>query len=385
MKILHINVSSICDKFYLGFYVLLKRKGINQSVFTPYREKSYSVKEKQAVTEEYAKEEVELNMLPIKTLSDRVLFNKKITKYVNALHCVYRDMDFDVIHAHSLYSDGAVAYDLYKRYSIPYVVAVRSTDTDFFMKYFKSLSVKARDILCNAQNIIFISPDLKKKTIFYLYERESNVDWINNCEVIPNGVNDFWLENIYKSRKLVHKNQVKILQVSRLNKGKNIDKSVLAVKELLKRGINVSFVIAGDGGQREKLIKLIKRNDLEKNVKLLGFISDRQEMLRLYRKCDIFLMPSEGETFGISYIEALTQGLPVIGLKDTGVSGYFINKEVGIFLETASSVLIADAIQRIIDNYTTMSKNTIRQIEQFNWKQIINKYINIYENSLINK
>lgn len=384
MKVLHINVSAICDKFYLDFFEALRQRGIEQDVFVPFDGREYSVEEQNNIVQSYKMKEVRIKTLPIKTVWDRVFYYKKIRKYVSALKKEFVCSDFILLHAHSLYSDGGVAYQFFKEYKIPYIVAVRTTDTEFFMKYYKWLSLRAKAILSNAARIVFISTDLKYKTIKLLYKNRTDIDWLDRCTIIPNGVNDFWLENRYKSKLIAGKNQINILQVSRLNRRKNVDKSILAIKELLSREINVQLFVAGEGRERDSLEALIRDNGLEKSVKLIGFLSERSDMLKLYRESDIFLMPSEGETFGISYIEALTQGLPVIGLKKTGVSAYFKDKEVGEFLETASPSVIADAIERIMQNYEQISKNCIYETEQFDWKNITNLYIEMYDEVKMN-
>jgi len=380
MKVLHINVSAISDKFYLGFFELLKNRNIEQTVFVPFRNQEYCSEEPKNTLLNYESKGINIQLMPIKNKLDRIFYFKKIRKYAKSLVRTCRISDYELLHAHSLYSDGGVAYRVYKEFGTPYIVAVRSTDTEIFMKYFKRLNKFAKHILENAAKIIFISPDLKYKTIKFLYKgNEKKIPWVDKCEIVPNGVNDFWLENKYRSKKLQNENAVSILQVSRLNKGKNVDKSVLAIKELRDKGIDACFYVAGSGTEENYIKQLIKEHNLERHVHLLGFLSNKNDLLDLYRKCDIFLMPSIGETFGISYIEAFTQGLPVIGVKGTGIGGYFEDGEVGFFVNKPTPIEIANSVEKIMKTYESLSHNAICQIEKFNWKTIIDLYTDLYK------
>lgn len=381
MKVLHINVSAIRDRFYLTLFSSLKKEGVIQTIYTPYRRCEYTEAEFSWVSESYRKQQIEIILSPIKTLFDRALYSRKIRKYTNHLIQNVEIESFDLIHAHSLYSNGGVAYEIYKRFNIPYIVAVRFTDIEY-MNLFPYLNEYACEILFHASKIIYISPDLKQQTFDRLFKTKRNISDISNYEiksnVIPNGVDDFWLKNICKNKKCSSRFLIRMIQVSRLEKRKNVDVAVNSVSILQQRGINTHLTIVGDGTQRDYIKKLVQKRNLEDNVTMTGFISDRQRLLELYRTSDIFIMPSKGETFGISYIEAMTQGLPVVGLKGTGVSGYFSHDEIGVFIKKSDPKLVAEAILTINQLYVGMSTNCLMKSAVFKWDAIIDKYLTIY-------
>src|SRR5690606_6917360 len=95
----------------------------------------------------------------------RFLFKNKIRYLYNDLKTRVSLSSYDVVFATTLYSDGAIALQIKKDYNIPYIVAVRSTDVDVFMRYRRDLSNTRREILENASKIIFISDSLNKKFI----------------------------------------------------------------------------------------------------------------------------------------------------------------------------------------------------------------------------
>ena len=85
MKVLHINVSAIRDRFYLTLFSSLKKKGVIQTIYTPYRRCEYNESEFSWVSESYEKQQIEIILSPIKTLFDRALYNRKIRKYARHL------------------------------------------------------------------------------------------------------------------------------------------------------------------------------------------------------------------------------------------------------------------------------------------------------------
>lgn len=379
MKVLQIDVSAIRDKFYLNLFSLIKERGIEQIVYTPYKETEYTQSELEWAFTQYKKNEILLEVAPIKTTLDRLLYRRKIKKYFNYLDLNYNILKFDMIHAHSLYSDGGVAYQCHIKYDIPYVVAVRSTDIEF-MTVFPHLSIYARKVLEHASKIIYLSNDLKNDTIRKLFygSNKKYGDYSVKSVIVPNGVNQFWIDNVYMQKREIQEECIKILQVSRLERRKKVDETILAVSELKEMGINCELYVVGEGSQRKELEELVEKKNLGKSVLFLGYISDKAKLLQIYRESDIFCMPSKGETFGIVYVEALTQGLPVLGLKGTGVSAYFSNKEVGYFINQCSPKNIAKGIKYIIENYQDMSSNTKKRISEFEWKIIIDYYIQLY-------
>lgn len=366
MQVIEINVAGICDKFYDVFFEKLKsNKNFELIEYIPCTKKEYSLRRQKKHKVIYA---------PIKTSLDRIFLDRKTSKYKKYLEN-YCDMSkVNLIHAHSLFSDGMVALKLHNLYNIPYIVAFRATDEEIFLKYFLMARKYMKDIVLNAEKVIFINPSC--------YERMLNkYTDIFNCkkvDVIPNGVDDYWLENINNEIKHITKKEINILQVSRLVKVKNIDKSIKAVKVLIDNGYKVHFNVVGKGREKENLLKLVAKKNLEEKITFYDYIDSKEKMLNIYRENDIFLLPSKNETFGISYIEALSQGLPIIGMNNGGVSGFFKNNSAFSGLNSSKPKEIAENIKQMINNYDNYSKYCLESINQFNWNFIIKQYKDLY-------
>src|SRR5690606_21432024 len=160
--------------------------------------------------------------------------------------------------------------------------------------------------------IIVLSPSYKNKLLnLYFFTNKEKEIIESKIEIIPNGVNNFWIKNFNKSPKLernVFKETVNILYVGKFSKGKNLEQLINAITKInKKKKFNLFLHIVGHGGNnKDNIMSLIKKNN--NYIKYYGKVEDRNILLDIYRSCDIFAMPSKRETFGLVYIEALLQG-----------------------------------------------------------------------------
>ena len=304
---------------------------------------------------------------------DRALFHLKHYKIYKDIIKRYKIQDYNIIHAHSLFSNGYIAMKLKKKYNIPYIVAVRNTDVNTFFKYMFYLRRLGIRILEIADAVIFLSktylenvvenyvPDLLKKNIY------------NKSVVIPNGIDDFWFKNKGKVKSLPARNEIRILYVGTIDKNKNISTTIKAIDILREKNLNIKFTVVGKIINR-RLYKLINERSF---VNCISF-KPKEELLKIYREHDVFVMPSKHETFGLVYAEALTQGLPIIYTKGQGFDGQFANGEVGYGVHCLDAQEIADRILDILANYTLMSVNCLSRSEKFRWDVLCKRYNQIY-------
>jgi glycosyltransferase involved in cell wall biosynthesis len=198
----------------------------------------------------------------------------------------------------------------------------------------------------------------------------------NKCVFIPCGVdpNDFAINATRKDLEKVagiNMNGKKVLvTVGRLVKRKGVAWFIANVLPNLED--DYIYLVAGDGPEKDKIQEIIKSNELQKRVKLLGKISSL-DLKILYNTADVFVMPNipvEGdmEGFGIVAIEASSVGLPVVatnleGIRDAviaGKSGYLIDSDsIPSWLKT---IKYADSLQK--ESITKIIKN------EFSWKNI---------------
>ena len=310
----------------------------------------------------------------ILTKLDRYLFRTRANKIIKRLISKENIQSYDVIHAHSLFSNGYIAYKLKQKYKIPYIVAVRNTDINLYFKKVKTKKHLGIKILESASKIILISYAYKEKLLKYIPKKLKQLI-IDKIEVIPNGIDEFWLENsIENFKELTNRKEITLLYVGKINKNKNLLLPINVCKKFIKNGFKIRYTFIGETLDKKVLRKITK----ESFCKYIPFI-EKQQLIDYYRKNDIFIMLSKNETFGLSYIEALSQGTPILYTKGQGVDGFFENKSVGCPIEYGNEKNLENGLKYIMDNYEQLSRNALDICKLFSWKNICKKYIEIYK------
>lgn len=290
----------------------------------------------------------------------------------------------DLIHAATLFSDGAIAYMAHKKYNIPYVVAVRNTDVNLFAKLLPHTWKNAQKILLESSKIYFISKALQNTFITLPLVKPILRNIENKFIFRPNGVEDIWLKNINHNQ---NKYSEKILYVGNFTANKNIKRLIISISQLRTENKYKDLKLTIIGGGKDKnneVLNIIKSNcDF---VTYLGEIYNSEKIQDIMKEHALFAMPSIYETFGLVYIEALTQNLPIIYTKGQGVDKVFLDNEypVGISVDPLSISEIKEAIRNILSNYEKYSNKQI-DFSIFDWENISQQYKIDYENIVISK
>lgn len=315
-------------------------------------------------------------------LFHRYFYNLKIKKILSEIEKHIDLTKIDLIHAGLFTSDGAVAYELSKKYSIPFIVAIRNTDVNV---YYKQMWWKRRyfhSILESSSSAIFISHAYKK--LFAKMINDKIEKFEEKSVVIPNGLNPYFLENKTKEVKKIN-NPVRIVYAGAFNKGKNILEVIKALEILLKKGYLIKFNAIGKGlefrNEEEKYINEIYRYTKNKNWVTISESLSKKELLLELKKNDIFVMPSAPETFGLIYLEALSQGLPIIYANGEGFDGFYHDKYIGLGVDHKDPGHIATGIEQIINDYNQIASNVFKLNlrNDFQWLEIAKKYLKLYK------
>ncbi len=366
MRIL--NLSSDYSK--QGIYKNLAEKiaeqsGVYQDIYVPVRS------EQEIGKNNLDLENANVMYSHILTKKDRLLYSTKIKKLEKDVNKRLDIHACDLIHAHFMFSDGGVAYRIWKKHKIPYIVAIRNTDINFFLKYAVHLRAFGLQILQNASKIILLSPAYKS-LLFKFFGKEARVALEDKIAVIPNAIDNFWFKHL-GTPKEASSGKIRLLYVGDFTKNKNVP---FLIKAKQKYFPQATLDIVGSNGNDDKVIEELASGD--SNVVLHGRVYDKEKLRHYYKDADILCIPSRHETFGVAYIESLSQGTPIIYTQGQGVDGYF-EKPVGAAVPFGDSVSFETAVNKILSNYNEYSTNALNCIDRFNWSTISNQYIKIYE------
>jgi len=159
------------------------------------------------------------------------------------------------------------------------------------------------------------------------------------------------------------------LIVSRLFPHKNIDIAIKAFNKL-----ELPLVIVGSGPEYRKLKKLIENKSM---ITLVGEVPD-EELVSYYANAKAFIMPQE-EDFGLTPLEAMQFGKPVLALRQGGALEYVLEKINGEFFDDPHPAVLADGIRRLNENYKNYSplviKKTAERFSRSRFEEDIRKVI----------
>lgn len=368
------NVLHICNGYadsivHSNLTKVLDELGIQQTVYCPVREEKFLGR--------YQFEGKNIDFVYsfcIKPWYKFVYHYKRWRLYKDLKRRITLDK-FDVIHAPTLFSDGGLALKAYKEYGIPYVVAVRNTDINVFIKYLKHTHYIGREIALKAKKIFFISKGEMDEFIESDFARPIYSQIKDKMVLQPNGIENYWHEHISHTPRRGHQ----ILYVGDFTPNKNVCRVIKAIAQLRKESefADLKFVVVGGGKDKDgTTLKMIESHP--DFIEYLGKIYDKERLSGIMRQSSLFVMPSIHETFGLVYIEALSQNLPVIYSKGQGIDGLF-DESIGIGVNALSVDEIREAIWKILNNPSRYNNDRV-SFADFDWKNIAERYISFYQN-----
>lgn len=363
MNVFHININYSLRPLHQELVRALGKIGVKNEVFVP-------ISDVQS-----CKVEIDDNVLIKECFKkfDRLFFSRKQKKILAAAKDEFSKQNYEIIHAHTLFTDGNVAMELSDKSGIPYIVAVRNTDVNIFFKYRPWLIPLGMRIMDRASQIIFLSEAYKNTVINGYVPKHYRERIFSKSTVIPNGIDQFWLDNMRAPKAINLTSKLNLLSVCEVDKNKNIAETIKAIKLLRDKGYDCKLAVVG----RIK-DKKISREIVNEEFVFYYKPIPKHELINLYDKADIFVMPSHTESFGLVYAEALSQGLPVIYTRGQGFDGQFVEGKVGYAVSDKDPEEIVGAVLRIVSNYTQISANAIEGCQRFSWNLIADMYKDIY-------
>lgn len=269
----------------------------------------------------------------------------------------------DIIHAH-FYSIAAIASILRKKYGIPYIITEHSSKLNKEIEGISAIDKKlARKAYDSCDQIICVSEALRQNI---------KKNFQHDSIVIPNIVDDQsfnYQGNDKSSSPFVY------VSTGSLKPIKNFDKLIDAFSQVKD---DAQLLIIGEGPERGKLESKISELQLESHVKLLGQLT-RAEINKIYQEAHVFVLPSQSETFGVSYIEAMYTGLPVIATRCGGPEA-FVNESNGILVPVNGTTELTSAMENIRKRYSNFNPKQISEscFQLFSPSKVAEQIIEVY-------
>ncbi len=365
-----------CGSGGLGTYAFniareLKLLGHTVVIFTP------NINRKKI---NHIEQEDNLTIIPIeieeKLPFKAAIFWYKLDKYVKKYNVLF---NFDIIHV-----NGISYWFLRKKIlPIPHVITIHhvAKSAHIFNNYnfinrlldiggengFIIPSIEKRALYFN-NNVITVS-NFTKNEITKFYDINKN-----NIYVIYNGINfnnrssNEEILQFKKQHKLEDKHV--ILFVGRFSDKRKGFHTLLKSFNILLNRINAYLLIVGDGDKTESM-EIIKNLGIEEKVNFMGFV-DELTLAKCYQASDVLVCPSKFEGFGLSIIEAMYYGKPVVAFNVGAIPEILIDTKNGYLVEAEDIINMADSIYTLLYNKKLaidIGMYNIEYVEKsFNWK-----------------
>jgi len=311
---------------------------------------------------------------PCNSIYGKNLF-EEVYRYSQKARLIASSYDFDIIHAHDwlTFQAGVIAKEVSGK---PLVLHVHSIEYDRTggngsNSYVENIE---KDSMNKADCVIAVSNYTKSKIIENYHINE------NKIEVIHNSI-DIEEYKIKEISELKKQNKI-VLFLGRVTLQKGPEYFVYSAAKVLKHRDSILFIITGDGDMLNKMVSLSASLGISDKVLFPGFLRG-DSLKKMYKMADLFVMPSVSEPFGLTALEAISNNVPVIISKQSGVSEV-LNHCLKINFWDIDEM--SNKIISVLDHsslHNCLSENSHKEVSKMNWNSSANKCITIY-NKLLN-
>jgi glycogen synthase len=286
---------------------------------------------------------------------------------------------YDVIHAHDWLTSRA-GLRLKERLGVPLVQTFHSTEFDRTSWPWDYILDVERSAAESANLIIAVSRRTKQQ-VMRLGAPEGKIHVIYNgvdrerfaAAQVDNNV----LESLKKKKKVV-------LFLGRLTEQKGPVQFLHAAKRVLSVEPDVLFVVAGKGELLPLLINMTLDLGISQNVRFLGYVPDEDQQ-RIYKLADVYVMPSTSEPFGITALEAMSSGVPVIISKTSGVAEIVKSAIKVDFWDINAMATKIIAVLRHRPLASAMTRMSSAEVSQYTWARTAEETLLAYRQAMGNK
>ena len=283
----------------------------------------------------------------------------------------------DILHVHYAIPHASAAFSAQqilktRNIDLPFITTLHGTDITLLGKD-KSFQPVIEFAINQSDAVTAVSESLKEDTYQFF-------DIKKNIEVIPNFIDPSlyrFAEDIELRAQFAEKDEVIITHISNFRKVKRVD-DVIRIFEGVQQQLSAKLLMVGDGPELHQVKNLARELGISDKVFFLGKSKRIEQITSI---SDVFLLPSETESFGLVALEAMASGVPVVssnvgGLAEVnkdGVTG-FLN-DVGDIEGMIASVL---TILKDKDTLARFKNNALEHSQKFELNKIVPVYENLY-------
>jgi glycosyltransferase involved in cell wall biosynthesis len=294
-----------------------------------------------------------------------VLFTK-VMKLINSTNEL---QNFDLIHAHGAIPIDYSAYLMSHKLKLPYIVTVHGETVNQIIHSSRKFR-KSKKALLNAAAVIGVSSKVVNQIQEYTGRKRKVFKVFNGYKKVE----------IIERSPITHENLI-ILFAGNLVKSKGCDYLLRAFSELVKKYSQIHLVIAGGGELLNEMKSLVYELRIQNRVTFTGALP-HTELLSHMSQCDIFILPSVDEGFGVVYLEAMSFKKPVIGTEGEGICDILKDNFNGLLVKPRNVESIKSKLELLINSEDLRNKlgdNGYNTVKELTWERNASETINIYK------
>lgn len=309
--------------------------------------------------------------------------------YQPKLASLIKKLNLDLIHTHTEFSLGIFGRIMARELKLPMVHTYHTIYEDYthYLTHFKSLDNRAKafarvfsKVCCNTVEQVIV-PTEKVKELLLQYSVHKEIS------VVPTGVDlrkfspDLYSKedvvNVKRQYSIKEEDKV-LLYLGRVSREKNIAEIIDIIPEYTSTRTNVKFVIIGSGPEMDVLKQMVEKYKIQEKVIFTG--PKPWDNIGLYYQIgDVFVSASQSETQGLTYIEAMAAGLPVVAKKDKCLEDILIQEWNG-FAFTNRNELI-EALDAVLygEHKVSLGDNARMKVAEYSTEVFALNVLQVYE------
>jgi glycosyltransferase involved in cell wall biosynthesis len=235
------------------------------------------------------------------------------------------------------------------------------------------LFARLHDANCRKADAVIVQTKLLRE----MYAERFGDDKVT---MIPLGIESEYLEPYEPTES----GGFEVLTVANLREGKGLRYLVAAMADVVEEVKNAHLTIVGDGPERANLQAQIAALQLDRHIRLAGFVP-REDLLEYYRRASVFCLPSMNEVFGKVLVEAMACGKPVVSTDGPGPRHIVEEGRTGLLVPPRDSPALAEALKALASDQklrAAMSAAARERAGDYSWDVIVEKYWEVYRRLL---
>ena len=307
-----------------------------------------------------------------------------------------RKLNLDLIHAQTEFGVGIFARICARQLKIPLVSTYHTTYEDY-THYVNSIHSKVLDALAKKgvaklsklygdSSMQVIAPSIKTKKMLEGYHIRREIDVIPTglelAKFSPEGFTEEEKKEVRASFGLTMDDTV-IVYVGRLAQEKALDIVMEGFEKALRQGLKVHLLIIGGGPDEERLRKIAEKMNLSEWIHVAG-PRPATVVPSIYKSADAFVSASLSETQGMTFIEALSSGLPLFARKDDVLDGLLIPEETGWFFKDSDdlAVKLKGFLDMPVETRKAMAPVCIEKVLPYSSAVFCERVLKVYERAI---